>query len=243
MAFDGGESIQSALDNLQNDKEEVKSIEMVRVYDDQMNVIKGFNHENRKDKIDKVEETTFFNHKEVITVISPISDEDGTVLGYVNIDFSKKHLLDESQKVSKIYLMITLIIIIGTVIATLFLSKNITDIINALVSNSIKISENIQEGRTDYRANVAEINFQFRDVLEAVNRILDDYEKPLNELATVMSATANKNLTQRVSGNYKGKFKRFCEQRQYGDREPERYNFTSNRNGITCKFRQFTDQK
>lgn len=210
MAFDGGESIQSALNSLQNDKEKVKSIKMVRVYDDQLNLIKGLNHEDKKNAIKKVEAISFSNMDKIISVTAPIHEEDGSTLGFVNIDFSKKHLLDESTKVAKIYLMITLIIVIATIIATLFLSRNVTNIIDTLVNTTLKISDNIKKGTIDYRANVAEINFQFRPVLESVNRILDDYEKPLDELAKVMSATASKDLTQRVSDSYNGKFQDFA---------------------------------
>jgi methyl-accepting chemotaxis protein len=210
MAFDNGESIQSALNSLQSEKEEYKSIELVKVYDTELNLIKGLNHESKNETIEKTDEMAFSNQEEVLVVVNPITDDDGNVLGYVEIDFSKKFLLDEINKVSKISLTITFILVVVIVVITLLLSRNISGIISSLVKNTDKISENINEGKLDFRANAAEINFQFRPVLEAVNRILDAYEKPLNELAGVMSATASKNLTKRVSDSYKGDFQEFA---------------------------------
>jgi methyl-accepting chemotaxis protein len=211
MAFDGGESIQSTLNSLTSEDEDDAAIDAVRVYDLEMNFIKGLNADKKSENIEPVEEITYANLPEVLKIVSPVNDGEANLLGYLEIDFSKKYLIQETQKFSGSMVIITVAVLILTIIATFFVSKNITNIINRLLFNTRKISENIKDGKINYRSNAAEINFQFRPVLEAVNEVLDDYEKPLNELATVMSHTAQKDLTKRVSGNYKGKFEDFAD--------------------------------
>ncbi len=211
MAFDGGESIQSTLNSLKSDEKEDAAIELVRVYDADMNFLNGLNADKKNPDIKKVDNISFNNLKEVLVAVSPIKDGEGNLLGYVEIDFSKKFLIEETRNFSRTSLIITLIVVILTIISTLLLSKNISGIINKLLLGTQKISENIEAGKIDYRANTSDINFQFRPVLESVNDILDNYEKPLNELAQVMSSTAQKDLTSRVSANYKGKFKDFAD--------------------------------
>jgi len=210
MAFDGGESVQSTLNSLYNENDKIHVIETVRVYDTELNFIKGLNAEKSSEKINKVEGLEYIHEKEMLVILSPIKDDEGSVLGYLEIDFSKVFLIEETNKVSGTALFVTLIVLVLTILTTLYVTKNITNIINKLLYETGEISKNIKSGRIDFRVSAAEINFQFRPVMEAVNDILDDYEAPLNELATVMSSTAQNDLTKRVSDNYKGKFKDFA---------------------------------
>ncbi len=210
MAFDNGESIQSTLNSLKTESEETKTIEMVKVYDENLNFLKGLNADEKNGDIKKVDKITFHNSEEILKILNPIKDADNNILGYLEIDFSKKFLIKETRSFSTTSLIITFIVVALTVILSLFLSKNINQIINGLLNGAQKISENIKAGKIDYRADVRNVNFQFRPVMEAVNDILDDYEKPLNELAKVMSSTAKKDLSKRVTGDYNGKFKDFA---------------------------------
>ncbi|MFP4460487.1 MAG: methyl-accepting chemotaxis protein [Candidatus Zixiibacteriota bacterium] len=59
-------------------------------------------------------------------------------------------------------------------------------------------------GRLDERAKMGNSEGDYRELLEGVNEMLDNIVKPIQEGADVLRTAANKDLTKRVQGDYKG---------------------------------------
>ncbi|MGJ8687291.1 MAG: methyl-accepting chemotaxis protein, partial [Spongiibacteraceae bacterium] len=63
-----------------------------------------------------------------------------------------------------------------------------------------------KQGLLEDRANIASSSGDNRDLLQNINEMLDAVTSPINEVADVMQAVANNDLTGAVSGEYKGRF-------------------------------------
>ena len=63
-----------------------------------------------------------------------------------------------------------------------------------------------QDGRLGVRADISSHNGAFREIVEGINRTLDSVVAPLKGAAAVLQATADKDLTREVTGDYKGDF-------------------------------------
>jgi methyl-accepting chemotaxis protein len=69
----------------------------------------------------------------------------------------------------------------------------------ALVSASL-------EGNLDLRADASSQKGAFADIVNGLNNLLNAVVEPINESAEVLASAANKDLSARVKGDYKGKF-------------------------------------
>lgn len=63
-----------------------------------------------------------------------------------------------------------------------------------------------KQGLLEDRANLGESSGDNRNLLKNINEMLDAVTNPINEVADVMQAVANNNLTGAVSGDYQGRF-------------------------------------
>ena len=89
--------------------------------------------------------------------------------------------------------------------------KNMAETLRNLVSEMNLLTHSAAEGKLDIRGN--EENFQgtYRDIVEGVNRTLDELTGPINEASEDLERIANKDLTARMKGNYKGDHARIKE--------------------------------
>ncbi len=62
------------------------------------------------------------------------------------------------------------------------------------------------EGNLDLRADTAGQSGAYREIVEGLNSLLEAVVEPINEAAMVLESAANKDLSSRVKGDYKGKF-------------------------------------
>lgn len=60
------------------------------------------------------------------------------------------------------------------------------------------------EGRLETRADASGHHGDYRKIVQGVNDLLDAVIKPINEADRVLAAAAEKDMTQRVEGNYQG---------------------------------------
>jgi methyl-accepting chemotaxis protein len=76
------------------------------------------------------------------------------------------------------------------------------------VKNLIKemetLTKSAQEGRLDIRGNAESFDGAYREIVQGVNNTLDAVMGPINEASTVLEKIANKDMTARVNGDYKG---------------------------------------
>jgi methyl-accepting chemotaxis protein len=76
--------------------------------------------------------------------------------------------------------------------------------VNALVADANLLSQAAVEGRLETRADASKHQGDFRKIVAGVNDTLDAVIGPINEAARVLAAAADKDMTQRVEGNYQG---------------------------------------
>ncbi|OGS36618.1 MAG: hypothetical protein A2293_09665, partial [Elusimicrobia bacterium RIFOXYB2_FULL_49_7] len=78
-----------------------------------------------------------------------------------------------------------------------------------LVSDAVMLANAAVEGRLQTRADASKHEGDFRKIVQGVNDTLDAVINPVNEAMKVMAGAAQKNMTQRVLGEYKGQLGEF----------------------------------
>ena len=78
------------------------------------------------------------------------------------------------------------------------------DCITALVGDVNTFANAAQEGQLRYRADEARHAGDFRNIIKGINGTLEAVMGPINEAADILSRVAERDLTDRVTGDYKG---------------------------------------
>ncbi len=105
----------------------------------------------------------------------------------------------------RIYFTFAIILVLA-IIATLWISRNLKNILSSLVDQAINIEEHINNGRIDYRADAEEINFEFRDIISGINNIMDAFMAPLNVSNEYIQSIAVGKMPAKITDDYKGDF-------------------------------------
>ena len=76
------------------------------------------------------------------------------------------------------------------------------------ISTTVKdiqlLTEAAVVGKLDTRANVTRHSGEFAKIISGINNTLDEIISPIKEASGVLENVATRNLTQKMSGNYKG---------------------------------------
>jgi methyl-accepting chemotaxis protein len=83
--------------------------------------------------------------------------------------------------------------------------------VNSLVGDAKMLAQAAIDGKLATRADASKHQGDFAAIVKGVNDTLDAVIIPINEAAEVMKATANQDMTKRVTGNYKGDLHEFKE--------------------------------
>jgi methyl-accepting chemotaxis protein len=78
--------------------------------------------------------------------------------------------------------------------------------INMMLTDVNTLSKSAVEGNLQVRANSDQHSGDFRKIVAGVNETLDSVVKPINEIAAVMERIAEKDLSARIKGEYRGDF-------------------------------------
>ncbi|MGV8120315.1 MAG: methyl-accepting chemotaxis protein [Candidatus Xenobiia bacterium LiM19] len=73
-----------------------------------------------------------------------------------------------------------------------------------LIEDGVMLSEAAVDGRLDVRTDISRHQGDFRKIMKGFNDTLDSILDPIKEAATVLDKMADRNLTAKVTGNYKG---------------------------------------
>lgn len=82
--------------------------------------------------------------------------------------------------------------------------RNMVETIRHLVADVGTLSKAAVEGKLATRADATKHQGDFQKIVQGVNDTLDAVIGPINEAAEVLAATAEKDMTKRVKGDYKG---------------------------------------
>ncbi|HNY51367.1 MAG TPA: methyl-accepting chemotaxis protein [Smithella sp.] len=82
--------------------------------------------------------------------------------------------------------------------------KRMIEHMNILGNEMTLLTKSAVEGRLDVRGNKNNLRGVFRFLVNAVNKTLDAMIGPINEALSVMEKVAGKDMTARITGDYKG---------------------------------------
>ncbi len=80
----------------------------------------------------------------------------------------------------------------------------VLDTLRRLVAESRKLSVSAVDGHLNQRGESAAFQGGYRDIVDGFNRTLDAVVEPVNEAAAIIARIAQKDLTARVEGQYRG---------------------------------------
>ena len=66
------------------------------------------------------------------------------------------------------------------------------------------LTQSAMEGKLDVRGNEEAFKGAYQDIVQGVNKTLDAVMGPINEASGVLEKIANKDMTARMMGDYKG---------------------------------------
>ncbi len=78
------------------------------------------------------------------------------------------------------------------------------DIMNVLLSETGELVQSATAGKLDDRADADRLEGSWKDLVQGINNVLDEVLKPIQEAADVLQRVADRDLTARVSGEYRG---------------------------------------
>jgi len=84
-----------------------------------------------------------------------------------------------------------------------------SDALNLMVSDINGLAQAGADGKLDTRADAEKHQGDFRAIVDGLNNLIDAVVVPLQEGAEVLRAMAQKDLTKRAKGNYKGQLEDF----------------------------------
>ncbi|MCX7905422.1 MAG: bacteriohemerythrin [Elusimicrobiales bacterium] len=89
--------------------------------------------------------------------------------------------------------------------------NRLKDTINTLISDiNILISSAI-DGNLSQRTDTSKHQGKFKNIVEDINKLINTIVEPINEVSNVMEKVAQKDLTQRITKDYKGDFKKLAD--------------------------------
>ena len=89
--------------------------------------------------------------------------------------------------------------------------KDMVENLSKLVKEMNVLTTSAMEGKLDVRGNEQEFKGVYKDIVQGVNKTLDALMGPIKESSDVLIEVANKNMTARVTGDYKGDHARIKE--------------------------------
>ncbi|MFQ6098763.1 MAG: methyl-accepting chemotaxis protein, partial [Armatimonadota bacterium] len=85
-------------------------------------------------------------------------------------------------------------------------ANNLGQQINAVVQEMGKMADAAAEGDLDYRGDAGRVRGDIAEIINGANRTIEFVAEPLREAGVALAAAAQKDVTKRVEGSYKGEF-------------------------------------
>ena len=176
MLLDEGASLKQTLNLLEKDGDGDKEITSVWVFDAEGQLkasLRGTTTEipilKRVDKISMDEEGSHYQ------VWLPMRDSDGTVLGYVGMDFSKRFLLAKSRSNMLSSLTIALVILAATLgMGVIFAHSVVGDI-----QRAVAVMKDIAQGEGDLTRR---LDISSKDEIAELNRWINNFIEKLHDI-------------------------------------------------------------
>ncbi|MBF0547323.1 MAG: PAS domain-containing protein [Candidatus Riflebacteria bacterium] len=132
--------------------------------------------------------------------------DDSTTYGIEQAKIGAKGAVDSLSDAIKIMWGGALSALLFALLMALFLRQNIEGIIAGLMVETKNLIGAAIDGRLDIRADVNKINFEFRPIVEGVNKTLDSVIGPLNVAAEYVDRISKGDIPHKITYTYKGDF-------------------------------------
>lgn len=123
-----------------------------------------------------------------------------------------KDARDDSEKAYANLKLIIMLAAVAAVLGALFSIVVIRAVSKELANLQGRVKEvasEILEGKFSSRADLENTGIDFKEVVKQVNDLIDSFVNPIREVMSVMQSLAQKDLTARLHGNYKGEMEQF----------------------------------
>lgn len=82
--------------------------------------------------------------------------------------------------------------------------NKVTSALRNLMAETTRLAQAARDGDLDARGDVSKYEGGYKDIIQGVNDTVDAITNPLKEAVEVLSRVANRDMTARVTGDYKG---------------------------------------
>lgn len=113
---------------------------------------------------------------------------------------------DTSNQAVLIIWVVLSIVLVLVVVFVLILRNNVRNILHGLLEQTANLTESAVNGKLAARANLAEVNFEFRDIALGVNKVLDALTNPLNMAADTIARIAQGDIPDKITDTFHGDF-------------------------------------
>ena len=147
----------------------------------------------------------------LITIGEPFTKAEGLLLELVEINRVISVEEASNAKEEADFAIMLLIIFIGTgvilaVVLGLFIASNIQNIVNGVIKQTNNLVDAAVLGKLETRANLDEINFEFREIGVGFNKTLDAIINPLNVASNYIAKISIGEIPSLITDNYEGDF-------------------------------------
>ncbi len=84
--------------------------------------------------------------------------------------------------------------------------QKVADTLGHMAAETERLTKAAQEGRLAVRGDASRLQGAYADIIKGFNNTLDAVVAPINEAASVLQQMAKRDLTSRMTGNYRGDF-------------------------------------
>ncbi len=144
-----------------------------------------------------------------IPPIEEAAEESLEKIVHINDVVAAAELKESNEAASQVRSMTIAGMLLGFILALsagLYLSSNISGILKVFTSEMDNLIQAAIGGRLATRGRVDQINFEFRPLLEGVNKTLDAVIGPLNVSAEYVDRISKGDIPRKISDNYNGDF-------------------------------------
>jgi len=130
------------------------------------------------------------------------------VIEYNNKQADAQLMAADSAEKTALYILfgvLVLVLLFAAVMGIMFV-KNINGIVSDLLSETERLVSAAIAGKLDTRGNVKKVNFEFRGIVEGINKTLDAVIGPLNVAAEYVDRISKGDIPPKITDSYNGDF-------------------------------------
>jgi methyl-accepting chemotaxis protein len=212
VSLDEGKAIEQSIQLLKIGTEN-NLFESVAVFDSGLGFVKG--NEKRKDEAKtygKTEKPVVRDSKETVIVFSPLSSDGKETVGFVEIIFSKKHIIKRTGDFLHVIFIAGILVILSSVSIAFFIARkiiavlqNVSDKIDEsakeVASAAIQVSESSQalaQGTSEQAASVEETSASLEQIASTIRQNAENAKEAnvLVQKAHEIVGEANASMTE-----------------------------------------------